>query len=140
MMKTKVLLTTAIALTIFGSTIVNSLKIAIARQTDPTPVQCYFFKGETLQLENTCTYQGSSWAGGGSHTLTWKDGIVTSISYGLGNRGAKTCTDDEFLVDNKVCATRYLRSSKTLKRISNNTDSDRLNCFQMKGKSICWKP
>jgi hypothetical protein len=139
-MNTKNLFTSTIALTLFGSMIVNSQKIAIARPNPPTPVQCYFFKGETLQLENTCTYQGSSWAGGGSHSLTWKDGIVTSISYGLGARGAKTCADGEFLVDDKVCAVRYSRSSKTLKRISNNSDSDRVNCVQMKGKSICWKP
>jgi hypothetical protein len=138
-MKAQLLASSTIALTLFGSMIVNSQKIAIAGQTQPIPVRCYFFKGETLQLENTCTYQGSSWAGGGSHSLTWKDGIVTSISYGLGARGAKTCADGEFLVDDKVCAASYSRSSKTLKRISNNSDSDRVNCLQMKGKSICWK-
>jgi hypothetical protein len=136
-MKTQALVVSTIALTLIGGAIAP--KTVIARPTPPTPVPCYYFQGETLELKNTCTYKGSSWAGGGSHTLTWEDGIVTSISYGLGARGAKTCAEGEFLVDDNVCAVNYSRSSKTLKSISNDSTSDRLHCLQMKGKSICWK-
>ena len=138
-MKIRTIFVSTITLTLIGSAIVSFPKSAIARPTPPTPVQCFYFQGNTVQIENTCTYQGSSWAGGGSHTLTWEDGLVTSISYGLGARGKKTCADGVFLVDDDVCGLSYSRSSTTLKRISNNSNSDRLQCLQMKGKSICWK-
>jgi hypothetical protein len=65
--------------TLLASMIVLTLAIlvlaqqSIARPTPSTPVPCYYFQDETVKIENTCTYEGSSWTAGGSHTLKWED-------------------------------------------------------------------
>jgi hypothetical protein len=136
-MKAQLLASSTIALTLFGSTIVNPKNIAIAGRIEPKPVQCYFFKGETLALQNTCTYEGWSWTGGGGTSLTWEDGVVSQIQFGLQGRGTKVCSDGERAIDGK-CGKLYDRSPITLKRISNGTESA-ISCVQLAKKSICWK-
>jgi hypothetical protein len=134
-MKTKTLFAGAIVLSFLGGAIVPQL--AIAGRVEPTPVRCYFFKGEALAMQNTCTYESWSWAGGGGNSLTWEDGVVSSIQFGLQGRGERVCPDGEMAVD-RVCGKVYARSLNTLKRISNNREPA-MTCIQLDKKSVCWK-
>ena len=130
---------------LFATTIALLLPItvfpkgAIAGQTPPTQVHCYFLQNENLTLKNMCTYQGSSWAGGGQHTLTWEDGIQTILSYGSGSRGGLVCPENQVRVDGDVCGIRYVRSAKNLNRMSDSYAGSNLTCVQLNKKSICWK-
>lgn len=40
-------------------------------------VNCYFFRGDSLELRNTCKIEDATWAGGGNLKLYWPDGVVT---------------------------------------------------------------
>lgn len=118
---------------------------AQAGRVEPQPVACWFFRGETLELKNTCTYESTSWAGGGGRSLTWEDGIKTSMGFGLVGRGTPACKDsNETAVDN-VCGKGYARDAKTLKRMSEgqriklvNQDKKFILCIEVRNKSICW--
>jgi len=133
-MKQQALVITAI----LTSTITVTIQSAIAGQIPPTPVRCYFFEGETLALKSSCVYKGSSWAGGGGSTLTWKDGVVTGIQYGLQGRGERICSQEDQIAVDGVCGRRYARSLNTLKRISNNREPA-MTCVQLENESVCWK-
>jgi hypothetical protein len=134
-MNTKTLFASTIALTLIGSAIVP--QIAQARWFKNSSVRCYFFKGETLAMEETCKSDGASWAGGGGHSLKWSDGITTKIKFGLQGRGTPACPiEGQMSVDGK-CGEGYLRSTKTLRRV-NNPNDDFIHCVQLDRKSVCW--
>lgn len=110
----------------------------------PEPKSCYFFRGEQLELRQTCIYESTSWAGGGVSKLVWEDGVVTSIKWGLQGRGGKTTCDGEMSVDN-VCTVSYSRHPITLKRISrenmermNRNDQKVISCLQTGRNSVCY--
>lgn len=123
---------------------------SIANGMPPTPIPCYFFKGEKLVIQNTCIYESARWAGGMSANLTWEDRVSTGISYGISPvRGeGKVCPrNSEYLKIDSVCGPRYHRYLKNLKRIS-KADNDRLfrddslrvvQCTQLKDTSVCWR-
>jgi hypothetical protein len=115
---------------------------AQAGRVEPKPVHCWFLQGETITLNQTCTYESSSWAGGGIRSLTWEDGVKTTIAWGEQGRGGKRC--DEVSVDG-VCGTYQARDPKNLNHLSEPQVKQRqkngrifVNCAQVKGKSICW--
>jgi hypothetical protein len=135
-MKTQTLITSTIALILFGSTITP--QIAQARTFENATVPCYFFKGETLDLKEICQASGSSWMGGGSHSLKWSDGIVTKIKFGLHGRGTPVCPDKEQVSVDGKCGSTYSRSVKTLKRVDSKGKDETIYCVQLKGKSVCW--
>ena len=118
---------------------------AQAGRSEPEPVTCWFFRGETLNLKNTCIYVSESWGPGGGRSLTWEDGVTTSMVYGLVGRGTPVCKNtDETSVDG-VCGKSYARDARTLKRISDeqrtkllSQDSKFIRCIEVKNKSICW--
>jgi hypothetical protein len=117
---------------------------ALAGRIEPTSVPCWLFRGEKLELKQTCIYEFYSWAGGAAATLRWEDGVRTKIVWGLQGRGEKPCADDSTGVDG-VCGTNYYRHPATLKRISSFERESRLknnqpsvNCVQLRSKSICW--
>ena len=134
-MNIKILFATTIALllpiTVFP-------KGAIARTFSNKTVDCYFFKGERLALNDTCKSDGGSWMGGGGHSLKWSDGIVTQIKFGLHGRGTPVCQiREQQSVDGK-CGDVYLRSAKTLKRIDKESEEKSIYCVQLDRKSVCW--
>jgi hypothetical protein len=134
-MKTQFLFLSTIALTLLGSVILP--QTALAGRIHPTPVRCYFFQKEVLDIQNICTYESWSWAGGGG-AITWEDGVTTKYQYGLQGRGTQVCLDGEIAVDG-VCGKTYQRSLNTLKRISDSGKSE-IICIQLDNKSVCWKP
>ena len=128
---------------LFVTTIVLLLPItvlpkgAIAREFSNKTVECYFFKGEKLAMQDTCKSDGGSWAGGGGHSLKWSDGVVTLIRFGDQSRGVSGCPSrNQNWVDGK-CGVTYLRSAKTLKRIDERGENS-INCVQLDRKSVCW--
>ncbi|MBE9144061.1 hypothetical protein [Planktothrix mougeotii] len=115
---------------------------AYGGEVKPTPVPCWFFRGENLELQQTCTYQSNSWLGGGGSFLIWEDGVKTKMAWGLQARAGKPCEDTS--VDG-VCGVTYFRHPTTLKRISQaekeklKTESQRMiRCIEVQDKSICW--
>jgi hypothetical protein len=135
-MKAQLLVSSTIALTLFGGAIAP--QIAQARTFENATVPCYFFKGETLALKETCQSNGASWMGGGGHSLKWSDGVVTEIKFGLHGRGTPVCPDKEQTSVDGKCGSTYYRSGKTLKRINSTEKEESIHCIQLKGKSICW--
>jgi hypothetical protein len=110
---------------------------AIAGQFEDRSVKCYFFQNETLAIKETCTSSGGSWAGGGGHSLKWSDGVVSIIKFGLHGRGTPVCPDRSQVSVDGVCGTQYFRSTKTLKRTSESSEST-MHCVQLEKKSVCW--
>ena len=135
-MKIKTLFASTIALTLIGSTIVP--QTAQARTFENATVSCYFFKGETLALKETCQSNGASWMGGGGHSLKWSDGVVTEVKFGLHGRGTPVCPDKEQTSVDGKCGSTYYRSAKTLKKINSTGKEETIHCIQLKGKSVCW--
>jgi hypothetical protein len=136
-MKTRILSAATIALTLMGSTIVSYPKSAIAGYVPNTSVPCYFFKGETLKIQEICQASRATWAGGGGHSMKWSDGVVTNISFGIQGRGEIVCPRTEQIAVDGKCGTIYARSNTTFKRVKDD-GSDRLSCVQLTGKSVCW--
>jgi hypothetical protein len=103
-------------------------------------MQCYFFTGETLSLQQTCVNEGGSWAGGALFTLTWNDGVTTKVRFGLqgarGEEGQACPKRNQVEVDGK-CGEKYDRSIATLKRTKLSSDPT-IVCVQLVKKSICW--
>ena len=133
-MNIKILFATTIA---FLLPITVLPKGAIAGFFKDKTVECYFFKGENLVLQDTCKSDGASWAGGGGHSLKWSDGVVTSIRFGDQSRGVSGCRNrSQNWVDGK-CGATYSRSAKTLKRIDERGENS-INCVQLDRKSVCW--
>lgn len=116
-----------------------------ARTVGPTPVTCMFFRGDKLEIKQTCTYESMSWTGGGGSGLVWEDGVKTQIEWGMIGRGEKVCeTNDEMRVDG-ICGITYYRDSVNMKRISSQERERRImsnqktiHCVQLRAKSICW--
>ena len=137
LMNTKVLFASTTALIMIGSAIVSHPKSAIARSFKNNSVPCYYFKGETLELQEVCQSDGGSWAGGGGHTLKWSDGVTTQILFGLQGRGTPTCPTTEQTSVDGVCGKKYYRSNRTFKRVTNFNDNT-IMCIQLDRKSVCW--
>ena len=118
---------------------------AQAGKVEPEPVPCWFFRGETLEIKNTCTYASASWLGGGGRGLTWEDGVTTSMGFGLVGRGTPACKNTSETAIDGVCGKSYIRDARTLKRISEeqrtkllSQDKKFIHCVEVKNKSICW--
>ena len=118
---------------------------AQAGRVEPPPAACSFFRGETLDLKNTCTYESASWAGGDGRGLTWEDGVTTSMGFGLVGRGTPACKNTSETAVDGVCGKGYARDVRTLKRISEkqrikllSQDKKSIHCVEVKNKSICW--
>ena len=117
---------------------------AQAGRIEPKPVSCYFFRGEQLEIQQTCIYDSHSWLGGGIATLQWEDGVKTSIAWGVQERGVKTCENTSL---DGVCALSYHRDPETLNSIS-RAELDRmrrngrktLHCNQVGRNSVCIAP
>lgn len=131
---------------LLGFSNIFSASGAIAENIKLESIPCYFFRGAKLEIQQTCSYQLVSWAGGGFIRLTWKDGIETKLQFGLQGRGERICPQqgdrpfDSMAVDN-VCGKNYLRSPQTLKRISQdeaNQLGKTIQCTQIKQNSVCW--
>lgn len=115
---------------------------ARAGRIEPTPVSCWLFRGDKLELNQTCTYESVSWAGGGTSSLRWEDGVRTQMAWGLQGRGEKPCADTSI---DGVCGVTYGRHPATLKRISNaereklaSQSQPTISCVQVQNKSVCW--
>jgi hypothetical protein len=120
---------------------------SIAQVVRISSIPCYFFRGDKLEVQQTCSYQRLTWAGGGFIILTWEDGVKTNIQYGLQGRGERICPPqgdrpfDSIAVDG-VCGRNYRRESGTL-RISAQDDVSQKNaeiqCTKVNQNSVCWK-
>ena len=118
---------------------------AQAGRTEPQPKPCYFFRGEQLELRQSCIYASTSWAGGGASELVWEDGVVTTMNWGQRGEGKKICNGEmgEMSVDN-VCARGYYRHPITLEPISRedmkrmNRDQKVIFCLQTGRNSVCY--
>ncbi len=116
---------------------------AQAGRLDPTSIPCWVFRGEKLELQQTCIVEGSSWLGGGGRTMLWEDGVKTKIAFGIQGRGERPCQDTS--VDG-VCGTNYSRHPTTLKRITQKewdngvcNSQKVIDCVQLQKHSICWQ-
>jgi hypothetical protein len=114
-----------------------------AGRVEPTPVSCWFFRGDRVELKQTCIYESRSWAGGGVIFLRWEDGVQTKIARGFQERGEKPCGDNNGI--DGVCGVTYFRDSTTFKRLSEEESQklainhqSRIGCVQVGDKSICW--
>lgn len=114
-----------------------------AARVEPTPVHCWFLRGEEIELQQTCTYESVSWAGGGGSTLLWEDGVKTTLGWGLQGRGRNPCGDD-WRVDG-VCGSEYYRRPDTFEVISQTernhrvmNEQDAITCIQVNDHSVCW--
>lgn len=118
---------------------------AQAGRVEPTAASCYFFRQEKLELKQTCIYESLSWAGGGFSTLTWKDGVKTTTSWGIEGRGSQVCPQKDQVRTDGICGKNYDRDPKTFKQLS-PAESEKarssgkvLYCAQIKQNSVCWK-
>jgi hypothetical protein len=116
---------------------------AKAGESGPTTVACWFFRGEAVELQQTCTDTASWWMGGGVGSLKWEDGVVTHRAWGLQGRGERPC--ENMSLDN-VCAIEYGRNFTTLERISEDEVSNYqrdgqpyVRCLQVGNNSVCWE-
>jgi hypothetical protein len=112
---------------------------AMAGTIEPTPVPCWFFRGESLELQQTCSYQSISWAGGWQGRLLWEDGVETIIRYGLQGRGDRPCEDTSL---DEVCGSSYFRDPNSLERIPvepGRRVEGAISCVQPRQTSVCWK-
>lgn len=119
-----------------------SIAPAHAGRIEPTSVTCQYFRAEKLELQQTCVYESTSWAGGGVASLRWKDGVITKMGWGLQGRGDRPCPD--WSLDG-TCGSYYFRSPINLKRISDK-DGQKLfmhhrviQCVQARQNSVCWE-
>ena len=103
---------------------------AYAGRTEPQPVSCWFFRGEKLELQQTCIYQSFSGAGFWAANLQWEDGVKTRISRGIASKDDRRCKDDGLSLD-RVCGSYYNRHPQTLRRISDK-DSKRMGINNQK--------
>ena len=122
---------------------VISVPSARAGRAESTSVSCWLFRGDKLELKQTCIHESRSWAGGGVGTLRWEDGVQTKIYRGFQENGDKPCGENESI--DGVCAVRYFRHPTSLKRISAEESLKRemnrqssVFCLQVRDKSICW--
>jgi hypothetical protein len=133
-MKTEIVRASTIALTLIIPAIAQQ---AIAGSFKNESIQCYFFKGEKLAIEDTCQASGTSWAGGGGYSLKWSDGVTTQIKFGLQGRGIPVCPSQDQMAVDDTCGQKYSRSIKTLKSIDSRDGA--MTCIQLNQKSVCWK-
>ena len=108
---------------------------ARAGKVGPVSIPCWFFRGEKLELQQTCISESHTWIGGGIRFIRWEDGVQTNMAWGLQGRGERPCVD--ISVDG-VCGVSYERHPTTLKRISNEERENRriknqptLGCIQV---------
>lgn len=114
-----------------------------AGRIEPIPVFCWLFRENKVELKQTCSYESISWAGGGTNSLRWEDGVQTKMDYGLQGRGERPCPDTSI---DGVCAVRYFRHPTSLQRISAEEEAKNrlvnrqssVICLQVRDKSICW--
>lgn len=116
---------------------------AQAGRVEPESVKCWFYKGNSIALKSTCTYESHSWMGGWTAQLTWEDGVSNTITYGKQGRGDYSAcpSDDQYAIDG-TCGKVYYRNSRTLKRVSSSQISNgqsAVTCVQLKQKSVCWQ-
>ncbi len=119
---------------------------AQAGRVEPEAVKCWFYKGNSIALKNTCTYESHSWMGGWTAQLTWEDGVSNTITYGKQGRGDYSAcpSDDQYAIDG-TCGRVYYRNPQSLKRISESMaqrlrdNQSVVTCVQLNQKSVCWK-
>jgi hypothetical protein len=118
-------------------------QVAQAGRVEPESINCWFYKGSTIALKNSCTYESHSWTGGWNAQLTWEDGVRNTITYGKQGRGDySACPSDEQYAIDGTCGQVYYRNPRTLKRISSRQISNHqsvVTCVQLKQKSVCWQ-
>lgn len=115
---------------------------ARAGRTEPTSIPCWLFRGEKLELQQTCITESHTWTGGGIRLLRWEDGAQTTMAWGLQGRGERPCADTSI---DSVCGLSYQRHPATLKRISQAEQSKlasqsqpTIACVEVQNKSVCW--
>lgn len=127
-----------------ASAIAASL-IAPIQPTDarPYPDQtgvCYFFRGETRELMQTCVVSGGYGAGGHYSVLQWPDGVQTNITMVnlCPNQDYDTSGFCRYTVDDHA-AVPYQRN--VFFDTTTSTDSDNLDCYRVveTGNSICYR-
>jgi hypothetical protein len=96
-----------------------SVPPARAGRAEPISVSCWFFRGDKVELKQTCVHESHSWAGGGVGTLRWEDGVQTKIYRGFQENGDKPCGENESI--DGVCAVRYFRHPTSLSRPEGNS-------------------
>ena len=117
---------------------------AHAGRTQPKPVSCYFFRGEQLELRQTCIYESASGAGFWAAYLQWEDGVKTRISRGIASQDDKRCKNEGLSLD-RVCGLSYYRHPQTLKRMSDEdikrmrmNNQKTILCVQVDRNSVCY--
>jgi hypothetical protein len=133
------------------SILVTSLTApAKAGWIEPIAVPCWFFRGEEMDLKQTCIYESQSGTGTYTAILTWEDNVRTIMVSGKARNQVSSCMpkNDAFSID-KVCGKEYSRNPKTLKRFSDtvnlrewedNNNKNIVRCAHAnKSKnSVCW--
>ncbi|MBW4540001.1 MAG: hypothetical protein KME43_12780 [Myxacorys chilensis ATA2-1-KO14] len=110
---------------------------AIAGSLPEKSVPCYFFRGDRVELKQTCSHVAGWGTGGtGRAVLTWQDKVVTNLAW----------ENDKLSLDGNK-AFNYTRDRKTLKRLPldeakrlRDNGAPALSCWQTYkyGNSVCW--
>ncbi|MBW4419796.1 MAG: hypothetical protein KME13_11275 [Myxacorys californica WJT36-NPBG1] len=109
---------------------------AIAGSLPEKSVPCYFFRGDRVELKQTCTHVAGWGTGAGGAALTWQDRVVTRLAW----------ENDELSLDGNK-AFSYARDRKTLRRLPSDeakrlrdNGASALSCWQTYkyGNSVCW--
>ena len=109
----------------------------------PNPNQvgvCYFFRGEELEIKQSCVVSSGYGAGAHYTTLNWIDEVETVI-YSIHYCPESDLNDDAFckhLVDDYQ-ATPYERN--TFLQSTDILDVDNVSCFRVvkTGNSVCYR-
>jgi hypothetical protein len=128
--------------------IFSSVFISVPTQAgrfEPVSGKCWFFRGEELEIEQSCTLSGYSWAGGGYTVLRWEDGVKTVISFGKQGRGSRPCQtenskfNEEVAVDG-VCGEWYHCDLETLEPVEADSSNreELIRCVAVNGNSVCY--
>lgn len=108
---------------------------AIAGAYPDRPGQCYFFRGETLEMHETCTLSTGYGAGAQYVILNWSDGVKTKIFNLTVCKNGGNCGST---VDD-VKATFYSRD--LFLKPTEEKDEQELTCYAIHNNdnSVCYR-
>jgi len=132
-----------IAISFLTSIVFSQSSMAMER-LDPIGTRCLFYRDEVLKLVQDCILGDYLWTGGGVKTLTWEDGVVTNINFGLQLGGSRPCetvgvdgTCGEWSYQN-ARGERITREERNRIRSEGFTTLS-FDCVDVSGNSICWQ-
>ncbi len=107
---------------------------AIAGTYSDILTRCQYIQNGNVQIDNTCTQSGATWAGGGAMNLRWEDGVSTLILFGQQTDGQNPCPNPRtphVSVDG-ICGALFQR------KVEAGDGWVDLICATVKDGAVCW--